>query len=152
MVLAKEMRTTQRGFTLIEMVMTIAMVAVLAAISLPVYRQFQVQNDVDVAAITTTQSLRRAQLLAQAGEGDSEWGVRVDAASITVFKGATYAGRDALQDEVFSYPSTISRSGVQEVVFSRIVGEPSTTGTITFTSVEGDARSVTINAKGMVSY
>lgn len=142
----------QRGFTLLELLLSIGLIALLGALSLPVYRSFQVRTDVDITALETAHSLRRAQVLAQAVQDDSTWGVRVEATTITLFKGASYATRDTAFDEVFEFPATIVRSGTQEAVFDRVTGEPNTTGSFTFTSLDGDARTVQLNAKGAVSY
>ncbi|MDP2587361.1 MAG: type II secretion system protein [bacterium] len=141
-----------RGFTLLELLLSIAIISSLAGLSLPVYRQFQIKNDVEVAATTTAQTLRRAQTLSQSVQLDDTWGVYVQSGSITLFVGPSYAGRDTSYDELFDVPTTISRSGLQEIVFDRLTGEPQVTGSITFTSVLGDTQTVILNDKGTVSY
>lgn len=140
------------GFTLIEMLLSVAVIAVLAGVLAPVYQSFQVRNDLDIAAVTAAQSLRRAEALAQAVDGDTSWGVRVQPGSVTVFKGASYATRDTALDESFDVPASITPSGVSEVVFAKFTGLPQTTGTITFISHANETRAITINTKGMVSY
>ncbi len=144
---------TQRGFTLIEMGLSIALLAVIAGIGVPVYQALQVRNYLDVAATSLTQDYRRAQVLSQASQGDSSWGVHVDnIAGITLFKGTGYATRDASYDEVYSIPASISITGLLSVVFSRLTGLPQMTGTTTFTSNTNEGRTVHINTEGTVSY
>ena len=140
------------GFTLIEMMLSVAVIAIIGGISVPIYQSFQVRNDLDIAAVTTAQSLRRAQVLAEAVDGDTSWGVEIQSGNITVFKGVSYASRDTNYDEVSDVPTSITSSGLSEVVFTKFTGLPASTGTITLTSNANETRTITINAKGMASY
>lgn len=140
------------GFTLLEVLLSIAIIGILAGISMPIYQSFQVKNDLDVAVNTIVQTLRRAQLLSQAVDGDSSWGVYMQNGSITLFQGADYSSHDSNFDEVFDVPTSITFSGIQEIVFTKFSGEPQTTGIITLNSSTNETRTITINEKGMVSY
>lgn len=139
------------GFTLLELLLSVAIISLLAGISLPVYRTLIKKNDLDVATNTIVSSLRRAQTLSRAVDGDISWGLNAQNGSITLFKGTTYAARDANFDEIFEVPSTISISGQAETVFTKFYGLPQTTGTINL-STEGDSKSISINAKGAITY
>ena len=141
----------KRGFTLPELLLSVAIIGALAGLSLPVYRSLMMKNDLDIAANTVAISLRRAQVLSQAVDGDITWGVKTQSGSIVVFKGASYASRDSMYDESFDIPTSISPSGTTEYIFSKFTGLPEVTGTVTLTT-ENDTRTVTINTKGTVSY
>ncbi|MBI5222369.1 MAG: type II secretion system protein [Candidatus Magasanikbacteria bacterium] len=143
---------TCRGFTLLELLLSIAVISVVAGVALPVSRAFQARNDLDIAAASAAQTLRRAQVLAQGMDGDISWGTRVQSGSITLFRGASYATRDASFDEVFDVPTTITLSGLTEVVFSKFTGDPTTTGTFTLTSSDNEVMNLTINTKGTITY
>ncbi|MFC1598315.1 Tfp pilus assembly protein FimT/FimU [Patescibacteria group bacterium] len=140
------------GFTLLEMLLTIAMVALLAGLSVPVYQSFQVKNDIDVAVNITAQTMRRAQALSRAMDGDTTWGIYVQSGTITMFQGASYGGRDATYDEDFDIASIIAPSGLTEVVYDKLTGDPQSTGTLTLTSTASQTRTITINEKGTISY
>ncbi|HAZ17127.1 MAG: hypothetical protein UV70_C0005G0016 [Parcubacteria group bacterium GW2011_GWA2_43_13] len=142
----------KRGFTLIEIILSIATIGIIAGISMPLYGSFQVRNDLDIAVSSIAQSSRRAQALSQAVDGDTSWGVNIQSGSMTVFKGASYAVRDSSFDEIVDVPTSISPSGMSEVIFTKLTGLPQTTGTFTLTSNANETRTITINAKGMVSY
>lgn len=143
------------GFTIVELLLVIALSTAIAGMSIPVYRNLQVQNDLDVVTTTVAQSMRQAQLLSQMGAGDSSWGVRVDADDnnrIVVFKGSSYGDRDQDFDETYDLPSSILVSGVTEIVFTRIRGEPNAVGVTTLTSSTSETREIFINGKGTISY
>lgn len=143
--------TSNYGFTLLELLLSVAVISALAGLSLPVYRTLLQKNDLDIAAVTIAQSLRRSQLLSQAVDGDTTWGVNVQSGSIVVFKGASYAARDTAFDETFDVPGTIGVGGATEIVFAKFTGLPQTTGVINV-STESDARSVSINEKGTIGF
>lgn len=111
-----------------------------------------VRNDLDIATVTLTHNLRRAQSLSQASDGDMTWGVRVGVGSILIYKGASYVLRDSAYDENTQIPTTIVPSGINEVNFSKVFGLPNATGTFGLTSQANETRNVTINEKGMVNY
>ena len=140
------------GFTLIEVLLSITAIAIIAGISIPVYQSFQNRNDLDIAATVFAQTARRAQVLAQAADGDTSWGARAQSGSITLFKGGSYATRDASFDETFDMPTSIILSGIQEFVFTKFTGLPQTTGTLMLTSSNNETRTVTFNEKGVASY
>lgn len=141
-----------RGFTLIELLLSLALIAIVTAVALPVSRTFQSRNDLDLAANTAAQTLRRAQTLAQGMDGDTSWGMQVTTGSITLFRGTSYATRDTSFDEITTLPPTISSSGLTEIVFSKFTGDPTSTGTLTLTGLENEIRTLTINTKGTIAY
>lgn len=141
-----------KGFTMIEMLLSVAFIGIIFGIASPFYTSFQTRNDLDIEVNTIVQSLRRAQVLSQSSDGDMNWGVYIESGSIIIFKGVSYVARDISYDEVFDTPESINTSGVSEVVFSKLYGMPQSIGTVTLTSAENETRSITINEKGMVDY
>lgn len=143
---------TINGFTLVEILLALALIAFIAGISIPVYQSFQVKNELDNAFGALIQTLRRAQLLSQAVEGDSSWGVYLQSDSLTLFKGTNFAARDTNFDEIFTFQTELTPSGLQEVVFSKFTGLPQATGTIALTTNTGETKSATINEKGTINH
>ena len=142
----------KKGFTLIELLLAVALISLIAGIGAPVYQVLQVRNDLDVAANTVTQALRRARALSQAVDGDASWGVAIQSGSIALFKGSSFSGRDTSYDEVFDMSQSITPSGVLEIVFAKFSGIPQAIGTIILSVSPNEARTITINEKGTVSY
>jgi len=149
---SKSSARTSAGFTIAEVLITIGIVGLLVVLSIPVYESFQVRNDLGTAKNNVVQSLRRAQTLAGASDGDTSWGVTVQSGSIVLFRGASYAVRDTTYDETFTLPGTITASGTTEVVYAKFTGMPQSTGTITMTAVNGQTSTISINEKGTLTY
>ena len=141
-----------RGFTLPEVLLSVALLTIIGGMSMPMYRVFMVRDQLDSAATTLAQNLRRAQSLSRAGSGDMTWGVHVGVGSILIYKGSNYVLRDSSFDENTSIPTTIVPTGVNEITFSKVTGVPSATGTFILTSQANETRTITINEKGMVDY
>ncbi len=141
-----------KGFTITEVLLSVVLLGMIASMSIPFYRTYLDRNELDQTTMTLAQTMRRAQFMSIAQDGDSAWGVKVSSSSILLFKGASYLTRDQNVDESTTLAPTIGFSGLSEVVFQKGSGVPSTTGTSTFILNNGDTRNVTINQKGMVSY
>jgi len=145
-------RRSHNGFTLLEVLLSVALISLIVGIGTPVYQSFQARNDLAVAANTIAQSLRRAQLLSQAVDGDASWGIHIGSGSVTLFQGISYAARNSARDEVFELAGSIAPSGTSEIVYAKFSGIPQTIGTITLTSSANETRNITINAKGTADF
>ena len=139
------------GFTLIEVVLSIAIITLIFGIAAPVYQDYQIRNGIDNSVNIIVENLRRAQALSMAVDSDSSWGVNIAEGFITLFKGANFIGRDIAFDNSSEMLSVISPSGLTEVVFSKLNGFPNNAGALTL-SVAGNIRIISINEKGMLTY
>ena len=142
----------QHGFTLIEVLLSVAILTLLAGLSLPVYESFLRRNDLDITTQSIAMAIRRAQVHSRGADGNDTWGIEFLSSGVTLFKGSSYASRTAAYDETVPLPASVSLAGFSEVVFSKLSGAPNTTGSITLSSTVNDSRTITINAKGLVSY
>ena len=140
------------GFTMIEILLSVALLSALASMSIPIFRAFRIRNDLAIVINTTAQSFHRAQILSQSMSHDDVWGVYVHDRNIVIFRGDDYASRDVDFDEVFNIPSSITTSGLSEVVFDKLTGTPQNVGSIIFSTNINENKTITINSKGMVDY
>ncbi|MDB5181890.1 MAG: hypothetical protein JWP13_653 [Candidatus Saccharibacteria bacterium] len=147
------MQDSSKGFTLIEMLLSVLIIGLITGASLPLYASFQNRNNLDTTTQDIAYMLRRAQTYARGMNGDSPWGVQVATNSVTMFEGSTYATRDTTEDEIISVPGSLTLSGPAEMVFAKLTAAPNTTGSIIVSSPStNDTRTITVNAEGMVAY
>ena len=140
------------GFSLLELILSISLIAVLAGISLPIYRGFQLNNQLDVAADMIAETSRRAQLLSQVGDRDSAHGIHIGSGELVMFTGDSYAARQGEYDETFSLSEQLEFVGLSEVVFAEVTGLPDVTGSINITALNNATRSLQLSALGVIEY
>lgn len=137
------------GFTVIEVLLVISLMAIAAGVALPAGRHLLVRNDLATSTITLRQTMRRAQHLADSNSHDSDWGVRAEAGRVVLFKGATYSTRDTDFDEVYEISNSLIIGGDQEVVFSR-VDAATVPASTTLTTSLGATNTVRVSSVGVV--
>ncbi|HSW65631.1 MAG TPA: type II secretion system protein [Bacillota bacterium] len=143
----------EAGFTLLEMLMSVAIIGMLAGITAPLYQSFVQRNDLDITTQLLASTIRRAESYARAGNGDSAWSVEVPVGGdITLFKGTSYGSRNTAFDEIVDIPASITSSGLTEIRFTKFTATPNTTGSFTLTSTTNDVGTVSVNAEGTVDY
>ena len=145
-------RFKRKGFTLLEMLLSIAILTLLAGLSVPIYRSFYTKNDLNLSSETLVHALRRAQSESQGVLNDSSRGVYIESGNIRLFSGSSYATRDVNLDENFEIPQNIQLSGLNEVVFDKVSGLPQATGEFILTSVNNEVSTTTINSMGTIFY
>lgn len=142
--------STKPSFTLIELLLVVALMFILASSSTAFYSRFLIQNSVIAIQDQVIGNLRKAQTNAMAGKQNSNWGVYVASGAIILFSGDSYAARNTALDERSAYANSVAVSGPTEIVFSKVSGIPNTSGTISI-SGQGTSKSVIINSQGMVT-
>lgn len=146
---------TRRGFTVLEVLLVVAIVSLIGGFGMPVYYSFQAKNDLDLATDVTAQVLRRAHTLSRAMVNDDGWGVYIEPEAIVLFKGSAYATRDTSFDEISSIATSVHVDDWPvEVTFAKLSGDP--TGaplTVTLRSTRVNNTSIiTVNEKGTISF
>lgn len=142
-----------RGFTLIEVLLVVLLFGLLVTMGVPVYQRVQAKNDLEISSLIVINSLRRAQVLSQAVQNDDSWGVKVQNTNVTIFKGNNYISRTTSFDEVINFSgNNITISGLSELYFTKLIGLPSTSGTINVKINNNDNKNISINTQGTLSY
>lgn len=138
-----------KGFSLIELLLVIAIVAVLATATTPYLSTFLIRNNWHVAGDRVMSEINKAQTYAMDGKiigGSTVWGVCITGNMFRMFNGSC-ASPNFRED--YTFPGGVSMSGITEITFSNLRGEPSTASTINIVSSVGSS-AVTINAAGMI--
>lgn len=144
-------RKSGSGFTIVELLVVVAIFVLLLSATGPIYRRVQDKQQSAADSASIVQVLRRAQQLAATASKDSGWGVKIAVQKATIFSGSNYAGRNPAYDEAIKYYSVSGVAGTSEYVFNKLTGSPVATGTTTLTTRWG-TENIIVNAKGMVDY
>ncbi|MEI7452453.1 MAG: DUF2341 domain-containing protein [Candidatus Falkowbacteria bacterium] len=142
-----------RGFSLVEMLIVVAIVSILAAASLPVYSNFYGRAQLNEGSLAITQALRQARESSFVRYNNSNYGVKFLSNSYVLYTGTSYASRTTSSDLTYSLDKSLSITTTlsnSEVNFSKGLGKPNTSGTITLTNVTLGDKVVSVNSSGLI--
>ena len=138
------------AFTLIELLIVIALILILGAMSSPFLSRFIVQTNYETSVDKVVSTLRKAQTYAMNNKNNTVWGVCYTANKIRLYQGSCTSPTFS---EDFEIASTITISGINDTVlattFSRLRGEPSQALTITISSSVGTTQVLLNRAGGL---
>ncbi len=143
---------TSQGFTLIEVLLVVAIITLITVVSAPLVLSFQNANELDVSTNTLAQYLYQAQSYSLNRAHDCNWGVTINGQDLTLFCGDNYANRDANRDITYQMPLGITVQNNTEINYVKLTGVPQSTGSFTLATVGNRTATVTVNKKGMVDY
>lgn len=124
-----------KGFSLIEMIVVMGMMLVVFYFSVPYGINFYRSQMLEAARGNIINALEQARHNAILQKNDSNFGVTLSqvANSYVVFQGTAYGTRAVDQDEIFPLSADIAYTGLTDVIFYKLTGLPSATGTISLT-------------------
>ncbi len=127
------------SFTLIEVLVAIAIIVILCSIAVGSYFSFRGQSDLDTNAQMILNALSLAQSKTLASEGASNYGVHFEQGECVLFKGSSYSPV-ASDNKIYSLSSRLEipvldsgldlNGGGSEAVFARLTGNTSQFGTV----------------------
>lgn len=140
----------RRGFSLMEMIVVIAIIGVLASLSFTGYNVFKTRTTLSSATAMTAQAIRQASLNAQNGRRDSVWKVDVTNAGTVIYAGSSYAERIIGSEISTTFSSALTVSGTATYTFAKLTGRPMTPGT-TILTFNTSSSNINVNALGAVT-
>lgn len=140
-----------RGYTLVELLLSISLIAIIAGSAFPITRNFLDRNEFDSAFRLAVNGIRTAQINSQTGKNDTNWGVSFQSGAIIVFSGTSYATRATSFDASSSISTKITITGASEIIFDKVTGNSSTAPTLTVAG-NGYSKTITVNKKGLPIY
>ena len=147
--------SARKGFTVIEVILVIAMMGILVLITAPFLSDSLTRSDLDIATVETVDALREARSSAMSGRGGGRFGVHFETTQFVFFTGATYSAVDP-ENVVHTYGADVTMStititgGGSDVHFATHKGEPAENGTIEFSEPGGDTKTITVSAVGLI--
>lgn len=136
------------GFTAVELILTLGIFAILAAVTAPLLGNLQMTETLDSHAENVLDALRRAQQRTVTGERDSKWGVHCATSSYTLFAGESYASRSMQFDEVHNLQGGYTCAGLTDIIFTPVTGTPSSSGVFTISHPATGTMGVRIGSGG----
>ena len=141
------MNHKSRGVTVIELILIIALIAIVGTAATPFLSNFILRNNYETTVDKVLSSLRKAQGYSMSGRNQSLWGVCLAAGNkIRLYRGS--CATPAFSED-FDVPGSVAVSGLSDTTFSTLRGEPSGTLTITISTDIG-TRTVSVNGAGMI--
>ncbi len=132
------------GFTLVELLIVVAIMVILMSLSIPLFRSFQKETDLVDVSEKIINVLRLAQNKTLASEQDDNWGVFFATSTsphqAILFKGKSFDSRDIAFDEVYQLPSSTEvyqlnlNNGGKEIIFDRLTSTTNNFGSIVLQS------------------
>ncbi|MDR3402814.1 MAG: prepilin-type N-terminal cleavage/methylation domain-containing protein, partial [Chthoniobacter sp.] len=139
----------KKGFTLIEVLLVISLISMLGVFASMFYSGFYLKSAASTASSQLAAELHKAQVYSMASKWGSGWGVAYTGGNIVLYAGNSYASRNAVMDESYSVPSSISIANFTEVDFARVTGYPSAIVTAVITGA-GTSYQVAVQPQGII--
>ena len=152
------LKKKSHGFTLIEILLVLSIIAIITAVALPVSQTIFTKNNLDVTVNNIESDLNKAYTFARAGKNDSDWGIHLENNTLTFFADSYDPNNANGLNEIFVIQPSITlggsilNSGVIEVVFAKgsgIPNIPNLNDTIT-AAIQGVTKTIYINSKGQI--
>jgi prepilin-type N-terminal cleavage/methylation domain-containing protein len=114
----------KKGFTLMELLIVIALIAIFVAMTVPFTMDFYKEQVVEEQTANLANNLKVAQSHAQSGKNNSSWGIKFFEDEYVLFMGDSYsdAERNTDYDKTYSISSGVTMEGVSEIVFEKGTG------------------------------
>lgn len=141
------------GFTLLEVLLAIAFIALLTTAAAPLYTNLQGSAQLNTSASEFAQTLEHARTRSVARLNDSAHGVYLQSDRYTLYQGENYANRDTEHDRAVLLESALTLSAspsVSDLNFSKGFGVPSATSTFTLTHDVYGTTTIIIDELGSV--
>lgn len=146
-----------RGFTLIEILVVVAILGILLTIATPAFSKFRQRSILNVETEEIISIVNQARIFTMSSRGDKQYGVHFDADKVVLFEGGTYTvGASSNKQHIFSPVVTLSpiviSGGGFNIVFERLTGATTQNGTTTL-FVVGDTQAsstIVVSPSGLV--
>lgn len=140
---------TVRGITLAEIMVSIAIIALLAAIGITSFLNSRSAKQLETTTDAVAARLHEAKTSAISGKNGTNFGVAFSSTTYTLWRGSSYDA-NSINNRVVTIPSGLTINTnlpgpSYSIMFTRITGTPSTSGNITVSKTNDASTSDTIS-------
>lgn len=151
----KQPPRNQAGFTLIEILIVIVILVLISGFVFSSMIEYGRMQELRAVTADLTAIIKEARGKTISAETLNRFGVYLATTSVVAFEGTTYTGSNLTNaTTTFSgYTLTVNFPGTttKQIIFDRLTGAPSATGTITLTqNTTNSTSSITIMASGLL--
>jgi len=146
------MKLSAKGFSLLELLLVVSMIAIVAVFSVPTLTSYFTANNLDSSAVITVEALRKAHNNSRAMLNDDAWSVYLSGQAAIVYKGNNFVSRNQTYDYQLLLDNGINYSTTYNLNFVKQTGYLSSNQTIILNAINGKTKEVSINVKGSVTY
>ena len=140
------------GFSLIEIIIVLSIITVLATIVTLSFSSIGSKQALEKTTVSIISILDEAKSMALSSKDFSDYGVRIESDKLTTFKGSF-----GMENEVYNIPSLVKISsfsigGGNDIIFKKVSGSTSATGTITISVINDSSEydMIQISQTGLV--
>lgn len=145
-----------KGFTLLEIIIVVAIMSVVGAISITSFRSFQRYADIDASANQIVAVLREARDRTAATDAANVYGVYFEPGRYVRFQGPVYDG-DAVTNVAYALPSTlelydVNVGGDSIIIFNSLDGSADQAGSTSIRVIDDpeEFRTIEIFSTGVI--
>ncbi len=139
------------GFTLLELVLVVALIGLVSFFSLSLGSGFLWRTDLSDGQYITVLNMRRAQLLAETAVEDSDWGVHIENNILILFKGNDFSTRDGIFDEEYNLNSVVVTDPV-DLIYHKFSGQPYQNSSEVSLTSNSETVVLSIDSEGIINY
>ncbi len=145
----------KRGFTVLEILIVIGILALLSLFMMGFFLDYRKSQGIRQDGELVESLLYKARSDALSSNSAFEYGIHFASSSIVTFQGSTYVS-GATTNQTFSLTPSVTVSalsltgGAVDIVFNKLTGEASRSGTITLTSTSGVVKVITVYPTGLI--
>lgn len=148
--------SSQKGFSLVELLIVVSLIALISGFLVIGFQNFASYQQYKQAVGDVEFSLNQSKVKARSAVSDSKHGIKFANDRITKFVGSTYSVSSPTNEVIIYSLVTLQANltgGVDEIIFNKLSGLPSATGTIVISgTIFSASTTIEVTDSGVIQY